>query len=277
MKPIAELLNFSVINIDKPSGPTSYQISDYVRERLGLRKTSHMGTLDPAVSGVLPITLNRACKLSPYLMKKEKHYVGVMRLHEDLADDTLKNEMKKFVGNIRQTPPLRSSVRRVERQREVMRFDFMEREGKDVLFETDVEAGTYIRTLVNDLGKTIGGAHMLELRRTRAGTFEEKESKTLYDFDKAVDAWKRGDERFLRRMLVPAENILIKSMPAVEIKSDNIQKILTGKPLHANDFTKKPDFEKDTFVAIFCQSRFIEVARIVNERDVVAVPDFVFN
>ena len=72
MKSIKELLEFSFINIDKPSGPTSFQVSDYVREQLGARKTSHMGTLDPAVSGVLPIALNRACKLSPYLMKKNK-------------------------------------------------------------------------------------------------------------------------------------------------------------------------------------------------------------
>src|SRR3989338_8837485 len=182
MKDMNHLVNFSLLNLDKPSGPTSFNVSEFVRRKLGLTKTSHMGTLDPAVSGVLPVTLNRACRLSAYLMKKNKTYVGIMRLHEDISEGELKEKMKDFVGKITQMPPVRSSVKRAEREREVYAFNLLEKDGKDVLFEASVEAGTYIRTLVHDLGKKIGGAHMLELRRTSAGIFGEEESISLYDF-----------------------------------------------------------------------------------------------
>ena len=86
---VKELLNFSLINIDKPSGPTSFQVSQYVKDSLRLSKTSHMGTLDPQVSGVLPITLGRACKLSNCFMNKNKEYVGVMHLHENISKERL--------------------------------------------------------------------------------------------------------------------------------------------------------------------------------------------
>ena len=280
MKSIKELLEFSFINIDKPSGPTSFQVSDYVREQLGARKTSHMGTLDPAVSGVLPIALNRACKLSPYLMKKNKSYVGIMRMHEDIDDEKLNKEMQKFVRKIKQMPPVRSSVKRAEREREVYEFNFLEREGKDVLFDSVVEAGTYIRTLINDLGKNIGGAHMLELRRTDAGVFNENSSVNLYELDKAVDAHKKGDETLLKGLLIPAEKVIAKILPNMNIKKDRLKEILTGKPIHIRDLALeelKKSRERGVIVAVFCDGKFVEVARQVLEGEVVAVPEFVLN
>lgn len=277
MKPLNELLEFSIINLDKPTGPTSYQVSDYVRERLGLNKTSHLGTLDPAVSGVLPIALNRACRLATYLMKKDKKYVGIMRLHEDIDVSLLRKHMKEFVGVITQLPPVRSAVKRAERTREVMAFELLEKDENDVLFRANVEAGTYIRTLVHDLGKKIGGAHMLELRRTEAGNFIEKEAHTLYEFDDAVGAWKNGDELPLRALLLPAEEIIKQAMPLLFIKEDNLKKILTGKPIHANDLLKNKIFEKGTYAGVFCKERFIEIVKVANEGEVIAVPDFVFN
>ncbi len=277
MKTIKELLEFGIINIDKPSGPTSFQVSEYIMKRLGLRKTSHMGTLDPQVSGVLPITLNRACRLSKYLMKKDKTYVGIMRLHEDIDEIKLKDKMLRFEGKIKQMPPVRSRVKRAEREREVYSFELVEKEGKDVLFIAEVEAGTYIRTLVHDLGKLIGGAHMLELRRTKAGIFSEEDSVNLYDFDKAVDAYNDGDEKLLKSMIMPAEEAIKKVLPVVEIKSKNLKKILTGKPIHAQDLKKEIKADKGAIVAVFCDDKFIEIARVVNEGDVVAVPEFVLN
>ena len=67
-KSTQELLEFGIINIDKSSGPTSFNISDFVRKKLNLRKTSHFGTLDPKVTGVLPVALNRACKLTGFFL-----------------------------------------------------------------------------------------------------------------------------------------------------------------------------------------------------------------
>ena len=277
MKTIKELLEFGIINIDKPSGMTSFQVDDYVRERLGLKRAGHQGTLDPNVSGVLPIAVNRACKLSKYLTKRDKSYVGVMRLHNEISDENLKSEMQIFIGKIKQMPPVRSAVKRVERTREVKKFDFLEKEERDVLFFAEVEAGTYIRTLINDLGKRIGGAHMLDLRRTRAGVFEEKHSITLYDFDKAVDDYKKGDEKLLRRAIIYGDEIIRQNMPTIEIKKDNLDKILRGKPIHKQDLVDDVNASKGEYIGVFCENRFIEVARVVNDGEVIAVPDFVLN
>src|SRR3989344_2892844 len=244
MKTIKELLEFGIINVDKPSGMTSFQVDDYVRGRLEVKRAGHQGTLDPNVSGVLPVALNRACKLSKYLTGKDKSYVGVMRLHIDVDDKKLKKEMKNFVGMIKQMPPVRSAVKRVERTREVKKFDFLEKEERDVLFFAEVEAGTYIRTLINDLGKRIGGAHMLELRRTRAGMFDEKECVDLYKFDEGVDDYKKGDEKSLRKIIASGDDVIKQSMNIIEIKKDNLDKILRGKPIHKQDLVKSRNLNK---------------------------------
>ena len=158
-----ELLEFGIINIDKPSGPTSFNVSDFVRKGLGLRKTSHFGTLDPKVTGVLPVALNRACKLTGYFLGEDKEYVGVMRIHEEVSLDKIRKMIKeKFTGVIKQTPPVKSRVKRQEREREVKKFELLEKDRKNIVFLAEVQGGTYIRKLVDDLGKELGiGAHML--------------------------------------------------------------------------------------------------------------------
>src|SRR3989344_2801342 len=109
-KSIQELLKFSIINLDKPSGPTSFSVSDFIRKSLNLNKTSHFGTLDPQVTGVLPVALSRACRLNEYFMHKDKTYIGIMRLHKETDLKVLNEIVKKFIGKITQLPPVRSSV-----------------------------------------------------------------------------------------------------------------------------------------------------------------------
>src|SRR3989344_3013169 len=111
-KPLGDLLKFGIMNIDKPIGPTSFQVSQFIKNSLKLNKTSHFGTLDPGVSGVLPVALGRACRLSDYFMHRDKTYVGVMRLHREITKDELTRTINKFLGKIKQTPPVRSSVKR---------------------------------------------------------------------------------------------------------------------------------------------------------------------
>lgn len=273
-KTIQELLQFSIINIDKPTGPTSFTVSQFVKKALGIKKTSHFGTLDPAVTGVLPVALNRACRLNEYLMHRDKTYVGIMRLHKDVSLDTLKTEMEKLKGKIKQLPPIRSRVKRAERIREVKEFEIIEKDGKDVLFISEVQAGTYIRKLCSDLGEKIGGAHMLELRRTKAGIFTEDNLINLYDFEKAVIDYKNGDEKALRKILIPAEEVIKKVLPVVQVDEDLVKPLLDGKPLMKKDGIKLPD--EDIF-AIFSKERFIEIARKIDEEDIIARPEFVFN
>ena len=101
-KTLKELLEFGIINIDKPSGPTSFDISDFVRKtlkQLGVRKTSHFGTLDPKVTGVLPVALNRACKLTGFFLGEDKEYIGIMRIHEDRDLKEIEKVIKATIGS----------------------------------------------------------------------------------------------------------------------------------------------------------------------------------
>lgn len=275
-KTIAELLEFGIINIDKPSGPTSFNVSDFVRRKLELRKTSHFGTLDPKVTGVLPIALNRACKLTGYFLGEDKEYIGVMRLHKETELEKLKKIIRtKFLGKIKQTPPVRSRVARREREREIKEFDILEQEGKDFLFRTKVEGGTYIRKLIDDLGKELGiGAHMLELRRTCAGIFLEENSANLYDFENAVEEYKNGNEKKLREIIIPAE-IVSEIYSVVEIKNSNLKLILTGKPIYKRDLLKESKLNDGEIACIFCKEKFIGMYKIINGKDIFAKPEFV--
>ena len=170
-----EIINYGIVNINKPKGPTSHQVSDFVQKILHINKSGHSGTLDPAVTGVLPVALGRATRIVQTLLTAGKEYVGIMHLHKNIEETKLRETIQKdFIGKIRQMPPLKSSVKRQLRTRTVYYFEIMEIEDKDVLFKVGTQAGTYIRKLIHDIGQKIGtGAHMAELRRTKAGPFRE--------------------------------------------------------------------------------------------------------
>ncbi|GBE19926.1 MAG TPA: RNA-guided pseudouridylation complex pseudouridine synthase subunit Cbf5 [Candidatus Pacearchaeota archaeon] len=274
-KSIQELLEFGIININKPSGPTSFDVSDFVRRTLKLRKTSHFGTLDPKVTGVLPVALNRACKLTGYFLGEDKEYIGIMRIHEDISLDKIKKAIKdKFTGKILQTPPVKSRVKRQERQREIKKFELLEKSDKDILFHVECEGGTYIRKLVDDLGKELGiGAHMLELRRIRAGIFKENDKEypsiNLYDLEKASK-----DNKLLKKIIIPAE-IITELHPRIDIKGDNVKQVLTGKPIHKSDLKNQEKKKTGEIVVIFSEDRFIGMYKVVNSGDIFAKSEFV--
>ena len=282
MKDIKELLDFGLINIDKPAGPTSFSVSEFVCRKLGLSKTSHMGTLDPKVTGVLPITLGRACKLAGYFIKHDKSYVGVLETHKVCDIVELQKLIdENFVGKIRQTPPHRSAVKREERIREVFFWKLLEASdnGKSFLFECRVEGGTYIRKLCSDLGDMIGGGHMASLRRIEAGIFSEEiggsrevrggrwRLVSLYEFETAVEAWKNGDDSLLRRMVVPAEEAIREVLPVVEVDKSALKSLYVGRPLLARNVVSRGDglqvtgngykIKEDEVFALFCGDVFV--------------------
>jgi len=229
---IEELLESSVINLDKPAGPTSHQVSAWVRDMLGVKKAGHGGTLDPNVTGVLPIVLNRAVRLTPAILSATKEYVGVMRLHHDVDDKKVDQVIEEFTGEIYQFPPVKSAVKRQLRTRTIKTFTKLERQEKDILIHVDCQAGTYIRTLMNDIGTVLGtGAQMTQLRRTRSGTFFEKDSFTLHQVKDAFVTWKEdGDETGLRDILLPVETLL-EHLPKVYIRDSAVDAICHGANL----------------------------------------------
>jgi len=275
-KSVEELLEFGIINIDKPSGPTSIDVSDFVKKKLGLRKMSHFGTLDPKVTGVLPIALNRACKLTGFFLGEDKEYVGIMRIHKDIPLKEIEKAVKKdFMGKITQLPPVKSRVKRQERQREIKSFKILEKEGQNILFRVECEGGTYIRKLIHDLGNSLKvRAHMLELRRTRAGIFEEEDSVNLYDFEKIAESYKSGDEDALKKIIIPGE-IISELYPVVQIKKEFADKILHGSPIYYEHLKNTKDKEKGGKFCVFEEDMFVGVYKITAEGKIFARPEFV--
>ncbi len=275
-KTIKELLEFGIINFDKPADCTSFDVVDFVRKKLKLRKASHFGTLDPMVTGVLPIALNRAVKLSGFFIGEDKEYEGTMMIHEDVFIEKIREVIKeKFIGKIIQLPPVKSRVKRQEREREIKRFELLEKEGKNISFIVECQGGTYIRKLIHDLGEEMGiGAQMTDLRRLRAGIFKEPESVKKEDFEKAAEEYQRGNEKLLRRIIIPAE-IVSEVYPSAEIKKEYVEKIFHGAPVDYKFLIKKKEFEKGKIICLFAEERFVGMFKVVNEKDIFAKPEFV--
>ncbi len=242
-----------IVNLDKPRGPTSHQVTHWVKLIFNLKKAGHGGTLDPAVTGVLPIVMQNATKLSKLFLKSKKEYVALMHMHSDVHEGKIRDAMESFVGKIKQTPPLRSNVKRVEREREIYYLDFLEKNGRDILFKVGCERGTYVRRLCEQLGKMAGTkAHMIELRRTRAGGFSEEERLvTLQDLNDAYSFYKEeGNDKFLRYCIQPME-IVANVLPKVWIIDSAVDPICNGAKLAAPGISKLEDkIEKGKEIAI---------------------------
>jgi len=245
-----ELVNFGIINIDKPSGPSSHQVSAYVKQILGLKKSGHSGTLDPKVTGVLPVALGRATRIVQVLLTAGKEYVCVMQLHKDVEEEKLREVCNSFVGKIKQLPPVKSAVVRKVRERNVYYIDIIEISKRYVLFRVGCQAGTYIRKLVSDIGTKIGGAHMLELRRTKAGPFQEKNAFTLHDVMDSYHYYKEGNEKYLRKVIQPIE-AAVAHLPKVWILDGAVNSVCHGMSLKLPGISKfEKHIRKDDVVAV---------------------------
>jgi H/ACA ribonucleoprotein complex subunit 4 len=238
MSGLWEILNRSILVVDKHAGPTSHQVSGWLREILNLKKVGHLGTLDPMVTGLLPVLLGEAVKATPLLAAIDKEYVGVMHLHQDVSQEKIQEAVKNFVGKITQRPPKKSAVARYEREREIFSFDIIEIEDRDVLFKTKTEAGTYIRKLCHDIGQKIGsGAHMSELRRTQAGVFNEGQSSSLMEIKDSFEFAKSGDDKKFRSMLIPIEDA-IPEPKKIYARDSALEFVMKGAPLYVGGVVK---------------------------------------
>ena len=247
-----EVITYGIVNIDKPKGPTSHQVSDYVQKILHISKSGHSGTLDPAVTGVLPIALGNATRIVEALLKAGKEYVAIMHLHKDVEEAKLRKTCDSFIGKIQQMPPIKSAVKRQLRTRAVYYLEIMEIDGKDVLFRVGTQAGTYIRKLIHDIGKKLGtGAHMAELRRTKAGPFGELSLFTLQDLADSYHYWKEeGNEKFIRKVIQPMENA-VTHLPKVWVFDTTVDSLCHGIDLKIPGISKiDSNIEKDNNVAI---------------------------
>jgi H/ACA ribonucleoprotein complex subunit 4 len=250
---VPELLDKGVINLDKPYGPTSHEVTAWAKNILHIGRAGHSGTLDPHVTGVLPIMLGDATRLVRTLLLSGKEYMCVMRLHADVPEARVKEMLNEFTGVIYQRPPLVSAVKRQLRKRTIYYIDFMEMSGRDVLFKVGCEAGTYIRKLCHDMGEALGvGAHMYELRRTKSGPFREDETLiTLQDLTDAYYYYTQGDEAPLRKIILPMEYAL-RNMPRIVVKDSAVDALAEGAPLYVQGICKvDTGIRQGDMVAVF--------------------------
>jgi tRNA pseudouridine55 synthase len=201
--------------IDKPSGPTSHDVVAAVRRKFGIKKVGHCGTLDPNATGLLILVLGKATRLSERLMSDDKVYEGTLKLGETTSSYDSDGELlsslpvplmtleeiaetaQSFVGDQMQLPPMVSAVKqngvplyklarkgveveRKERFIHIYNFKFNTYEEPLATFRVACTKGTYVRTLVHDLGQKLGcGAHLTALRRSVSGKFDVANALTL--------------------------------------------------------------------------------------------------
>merc|ERR1711934_723047 len=234
---IYDYVRSGVINLDKPSNPSSHEVVAWIRRILKVEKTGHSGTLDPKVTGCLIVCVERATRLVKSQQGAGKEYVAVLRLHDSVDGGHAKvaRAIETLTGALFQRPPLISAVKRQLRVRTIYENKLLEfDEDRNLgVFHVCCEAGTYIRTLCTHLGLLLGtGGHMQELRRVRSGINGEKDNMvTMHDVLDAQYTYDNNkDESYLRRVIRPLEALLT-TYKRVVVKDSAVNAVYYGAKL----------------------------------------------
>jgi tRNA pseudouridine55 synthase/H/ACA ribonucleoprotein complex subunit 4 len=216
-------------------------------------QVGHAGTLDPQVSGVLLVMLGNAVRLAPLLLRHDKEYVCLMRLHHDADHDRILKIAQEFTGRLYQRPPRKSAVKRALRIREIRKLEILGIDGRLVLFRVHCDAGTYIRSLCHHMGLALGtGAHMVELRRTRSGAFGEDRMHTLHDLQDATVAARGGDPAVLHLMILSVDEA-VPDLPIVVIRDAAVDAVCRGAQLAGVGIISMKEFRPGDTVAVLSQ------------------------
>lgn len=283
-----------VINIIKPEGMTSHDVVNFLRKKLNIKRIGHTGTLDPMATGVLPICIGKATRISEYLLNLDKEYIGELTLgsETDTQDssgqvinksdkkvdkDLIINSMAKFVGDIEQVPPMYSALKHkgkklyelaregitIERKSRPITIFNLEvlkiEKNRKILFKVKCSKGTYIRTLCNDIGIDLGTfGHMSSLQRISTGTFKIEDGYSLEYIEKLT-----FEE--IKKILMPMEDAL----PHIEkliVKDEYYSRLINGvKILIKNQEYNNIDFKENNIYRVYCKDDFIGIGKIINQ------------
>ncbi len=253
---IEQLLNYGIILLDKPPGPTSHEAVAWTKRILKLPKIGHSGTLDPQVSGVLPLGLGEATKALGILLLGPKEYHALGRLHSLPSKEKLDQTIDLFRGEIFQKPPQRSAVLRQTRTRTIYEFEVLEQKERLLLTRILCESGTYIRKLYYDLGEVLGpGATMIELRRTRVNQFYETDGLvTLHELANAFALWEeKKDDSKLTSIIKPVEYAL-SELKSVVIRDSAVDALCHGAQLAIPGILQiSPNLKQGDTVGVYTQ------------------------
>jgi tRNA pseudouridine55 synthase len=261
-----------VLVVDKPVGMTSHDVVQAVRTGTGIRRAGHTGTLDPRASGVLVILIGPAVRLSEFVSASDKRYQAIIRMGMstdtfdadgkfvreavpvNVAEEEFNKVLKTFVGEIEQTPPQHSAVKVAGRKAyeiarkgetvelepriiQVHHLEVLEWAPPEVVVDVHCSSGTYVRSLANDVGETLGtGAYLVGLRRTKSGRFTLRDAVPLR---KLQEAFQAGD---WYQYLIPAAEAL-GDWASVELSPDDVEEVRHGHRIKA-----EPDTELETMV-----------------------------
>ncbi len=287
-----------IILIDKPQNFTSFDVVAVVRKKFGTKKVGHGGTLDPMATGVLPVFIGCATKAVDLLPDSGKSYRAGFRLGltsdtldiwgelseekpADIGREALEAVLERFRGEIEQTPPMYSAlkvggrklcdlarqgieVERKARKITISRLDLLDFDGKNGVIEVDCSTGTYIRTLVDDIGKSLGtGAVMTSLCRTRACGFALSECVSIEELrEKPLDELK----------LLSVESVF-RDLPETVLDEVQTRMYLNGVRLDADRLAEKPPL--DELIRVYGNGGFLGVAKVNEERELISVKRFV--
>ena len=253
---VDQLLRYGIILLDKPPGPTSHEVVAWTKRMLGLPKVGHSGTLDPQVSGVLPLGLGEATKALGVLLYGPKEYHAVCRFHSMPSDGDIRRILREFTGVIYQRPPQRSSVLRRTRTRTIHHIELLEQKERLALMRIVCESGTYIRKLFYDMGEVLGpGATMVELRRTQVSHFAESGGLvTLHRLSDAFAVWKEsGDASPMTSLVRPVEDAL-SELKSVVIRDSAVDALCHGAQLAVPGILQlSPGLVRGDEVAVYTQ------------------------
>lgn len=256
-----------IVVVDKPPGMTSAAVVARVKRAVGARRVGHTGTLDPMATGVLPICIGEATKIAGYLLAADKAYEGELCLGietdtldrdgtvtrqdpgaaEQVTEAALRAALAKLVGPGQQVPPMYSAIKKdgkrlhqlarsgVEVEREprpihIESFDLLSFDAPRARFSVECSKGTYVRSLVSDVGGALGcGAHLTALCRTRSGIFGLDRSTALEQV-----------ERGLQPSDLVGLSEAIGHLPSHTIDPETVPKVANGQKLNWRDISKNP-------------------------------------
>jgi tRNA pseudouridine55 synthase len=297
-----------ILVMDKPFGMTSFQMVQEIRKRLKVKKVGHAGTLDPLATGVLPVCLGRATKIVQFIMAGHKIYQGAMLL--GVTTDTydaagkvteqrhlppsldlvsLQKAVRKFTGRLLQPPPPFSAakhqgkplykfarqgimVQKESRPVQVFSFEILEMRLPEVDFRVHCSKGTYVRSLVHELGSNLGcGGHVKDLRRTRNGPFNIERAMKIETLDEILKT------KRLSEVIISVEKAL-DHIPAIEIDNEMAKELRNGRPVLVDRLKESLESQGDEsdpelpYLRLFlCRPRYTKNGSSLQEKDLVSV------
>jgi len=284
-----------IINVNKPAGWTSHDICTKLRHVLHIRKIGHTGTLDPMATGVLPVCMGKATRIIEYYDKDAKSYHAAMKLgittdtlditgevletseYTEVSINAVREAFKAYMGHVTQIPPKYSAIRIDGKRaydlaregkafeikpREIMVFDNnvtrIDMESGEIEFDITCSKGTYIRTVCDDIGRTLGcGAVMTGLTRTASGYFRIENAHTIEEIIKAAE---EGEET-VEKLIIPAD-VTLEKLGRITLNDNRITAFINGNSSWSNGYRITEPSEFGEMYRVYGSGRFLGVAAV---------------